>query len=105
MICPRCDGKTQVTDSRGAPHNTIRRRRECVACGHRFTTYESTISPLRTLKVVGGQAERSRRYYQNLPEDVRKARAKRSNNRAAAREEAARTGEPVAAIYKRMGVE
>ena len=105
MRCLRCDGATAVTDSRSAPENTLRRRRACVACGHRFTTYESTLRPVRVLKAIEGQAVRSRRYYQSLPEEVRKARAKRSNQRSAARQEAQRTGEPVAAIYKRWGIE
>lgn len=38
--CPTCGGPTGVVDSRGAAHNAVRRRRSCVACGLRFTTYE-----------------------------------------------------------------
>lgn len=42
MHCPYCDGdETRVVDSRAADGgSTIRRRRECTACGRRFTTYE-----------------------------------------------------------------
>ena len=42
MRCPRCEnGTTRVIDSRDLENgSTIRRRRECEACGHRFTTYE-----------------------------------------------------------------
>lgn len=42
MKCPKC-GKDddKVLDSRAAREGAaIRRRRECVLCGHRFTTYE-----------------------------------------------------------------
>lgn len=42
MKCPKC-GKDddKVLDSRAARDGAaIRRRRECLACGHRFTTYE-----------------------------------------------------------------
>ncbi|HET6744903.1 MAG TPA: transcriptional regulator NrdR [Candidatus Limnocylindria bacterium] len=42
MRCPRCntDG-TRVIDSRDLESgSTIRRRRECETCAHRFTTYE-----------------------------------------------------------------
>jgi transcriptional repressor NrdR len=42
MRCPKC-GKVEdkVIDSRASREGaTIRRRRECLACGHRFTTYE-----------------------------------------------------------------
>jgi transcriptional repressor NrdR len=42
MHCPRCENDTtRVIDSRDLEAgSTIRRRRECEACGHRFTTYE-----------------------------------------------------------------
>lgn len=41
MECPRCDRPTRVLESRRADEGAaIRRRRECSACGHRFTTYE-----------------------------------------------------------------
>ena len=42
MRCPRCDATgTRVIDSRDLEGGTtIRRRRECEACAHRFTTYE-----------------------------------------------------------------
>ncbi|MBI5819915.1 MAG: transcriptional repressor NrdR [Verrucomicrobia bacterium] len=44
MLCPKCrhvDDK--VIDSRMSRDGAvIRRRRECLGCGHRFTTYEET---------------------------------------------------------------
>ena len=42
MRCPRCEETgTRVIDSRDLEAgSTIRRRRECEACGYRFTTYE-----------------------------------------------------------------
>jgi transcriptional repressor NrdR len=42
LRCPRCNqGGTRVIDSRDLEAgSTIRRRRECEACAHRFTTYE-----------------------------------------------------------------
>jgi transcriptional repressor NrdR len=42
MRCPRCEAPgTRVIDSRDLESgSTIRRRRECEACSHRFTTYE-----------------------------------------------------------------
>ncbi|MHB1416284.1 MAG: transcriptional regulator NrdR [Chloroflexota bacterium] len=40
MRCPACDGvETRVIDSREMD-DAIRRRRECSACGQRFTTFE-----------------------------------------------------------------
>jgi transcriptional repressor NrdR len=42
MRCPRCDqDDDKVVDSRQSREgDAIRRRRECLDCGHRFTTYE-----------------------------------------------------------------
>src|SRR5919112_5051923 len=42
MRCPTCEhDTTRVIDSRDLDSgSSIRRRRECEACGHRFTTYE-----------------------------------------------------------------
>jgi transcriptional repressor NrdR len=42
MRCPACGHEEdRVVDSRATMENSaIRRRRECLACSHRFTTYE-----------------------------------------------------------------
>jgi transcriptional repressor NrdR len=42
MRCPKCGRQDdKVIDSRASREGaTIRRRRECVGCGYRFTTYE-----------------------------------------------------------------
>src|SRR5260370_22910569 len=42
MRCPKCGCQDdKVIDSRASREGeTIRRRRECIGCGHRFTTYE-----------------------------------------------------------------
>lgn len=42
MKCPNCGCEdSKVIDSRPVEeNNSIRRRRECLECGHRFTTYE-----------------------------------------------------------------
>lgn len=42
MRCPKCGcQEDRVVDSRASREGaTIRRRRECTACNHRFTTYE-----------------------------------------------------------------
>jgi transcriptional repressor NrdR len=53
MRCPYCDqDDTRVIDSRPADDNrTIRRRRECLSCQNRFTTYEVVESvPLVVIK-------------------------------------------------------
>lgn len=39
MTCPKCNEKTRVIDSTTDEDSTTRRR-ECVACGYRFSTIE-----------------------------------------------------------------
>ncbi len=55
MNCPTCGAAdSRVLDSRPAENNSIRRRRECPACGRRFTTYEVVETvPLTVLKKDG----------------------------------------------------
>lgn len=44
MRCPNCKSESQVIDTREAD-NSIRRRRVCLSCRQRFTTYERTEIP------------------------------------------------------------
>jgi transcriptional repressor NrdR len=56
MQCPKCHARDdKVIDSRAIKDETIiRRRRECLACAHRFTTYEEVErDDLRVLKRDG----------------------------------------------------
>ena len=56
MRCPSCGNlESKVVDSRPAEDgSSIRRRRECLACGTRFTTYErSGDNPLVIIKSDG----------------------------------------------------
>ena len=56
MKCPFCgDQESKVVDSRPAEDgNSIRRRRECIACQRRFTTYETVESlPIIVVKRDG----------------------------------------------------
>ena len=56
MRCPRCKSdKDRVVDSRASADGTaIRRRRECLVCFLRYTTYERIEStPLRVVKKNG----------------------------------------------------
>jgi len=59
MKCPFCGSvDTQVIDSRvSEPGDSIRRRRRCVACQKRFTTYETV--ELRLPQVVKTNGNRS----------------------------------------------
>jgi transcriptional repressor NrdR len=55
MECPYCHNiETKVTDSRDTGTMSIRRRRECLKCGKRFTTYEYIeLTPLYVKKKDG----------------------------------------------------
>ncbi len=58
MRCMYCDcTESKVIDSRSADDDrTIRRRRECIGCGRRFTTYETIeVTPLLVVKSDGNR--------------------------------------------------
>ena len=57
MHCPFCrTDDTRVIDSRSTQDGAIRRRRECLTCVRRFTTYEKIEeSPLRVVKKDGSR--------------------------------------------------
>nr|NIS40384.1 transcriptional repressor NrdR [Desulfuromonadales bacterium] len=59
MICPFCGhDDTRVIDSRlGKEGNNIRRRRECIACEKRFTTYERIEETLPLIVKKDGRRE------------------------------------------------
>ena len=74
MKCPYCGNKSKVIDSRSTGEG-IRRRRECKACGQRFTTYER-VAPIQ-LMVVKADGRREEFDRDKLLAGVRKACAKR----------------------------
>ena len=55
MRCPKCGFEdSRVIDSRPSDNDSIRRRRECEQCRHRFTTYERREeTPLSVIKRDG----------------------------------------------------
>ena len=60
MKCPYCGSvETRVVDSRYSEDmEAIRRRRECLNCGKRFTTYERVeIAPIIVIKKNGAREE------------------------------------------------
>jgi transcriptional repressor NrdR len=77
MRCTKCGWQEdKVIDSRASKEgSTIRRRRECLACGHRFTTYEQIEHEgLMVIKRDGRAEEFSR---EKLLAGIRKACQKR----------------------------
>ncbi len=57
MKCPFCAyTESKVVDSRPTEEGSIRRRRECLSCGGRFTTYETVESlPIIVIKKNGSR--------------------------------------------------
>ena len=77
MRCPYCKNEDdKVVDSRSSGEGCIiRRRRECLKCGHRFTTYEKIEqAPLMVVKKDGRREEFSRH---KLLNGIKKACEKR----------------------------
>ena len=77
MRCPKCGcQEDKVIDSRGSREGaTIRRRRQCSNCNHRFTTYEELEHEgLMVLKRDGRREEFSR---EKLLSGIKKACQKR----------------------------
>jgi len=63
MRCPKCSHmEDKVLDSRVARNgDATRRRRVCMGCGYRFTTYEEVVRPkLRVIKSDGRHEELDR---------------------------------------------
>ena len=67
MECPYCHHiETKVTDSRDTGVYTIRRRRECLKCNKRFTTYEYIeMTPVYVIKKDGRREKFDRNKIKN----------------------------------------
>lgn len=77
MLCPKCRSpKGQVVDSRLTQEGAVvRRRRTCLKCGHRFTTYEEvSVENFFVLKKDGRREPFAR---EKLCQGIRRACAKR----------------------------
>ena len=75
MICPYClSVGSKVTDKRRAPEG-IRRRRECLKCGKRFTTYEKVMK--ENLFVIKKDGRRESFDREKLEKGIEKAFEKR----------------------------
>ncbi len=57
MKCMFCgESESKVIDSRATDDGAIRRRRECLNCGKRFTTYETVVTtPVLVVKSSGAR--------------------------------------------------
>lgn len=78
MVCPKCSSDDlKVNESRDVDSGTaVRRRRECIVCKYRFTTYERIENPgLLVVKRSGGKEAYDR---EKILQGVTKALEKRS---------------------------
>jgi len=76
MKCPVCQNSTQVSNSRSADHGrAVKRRRVCLQCDRRFTTYERI--ELFGLSVVKRSGEKQPYLRHKLELGLRKALEKR----------------------------
>ena len=64
LQCPRCHGTSHKVVSTDHGQNAIVRRRECLGCGNRFNTSEST-------EQVAGELAAIRRHLESLMEIVK----------------------------------
>ncbi|HLA44606.1 MAG TPA: hypothetical protein VJZ27_14275, partial [Aggregatilineales bacterium] len=77
MKCPYCGitGESQVIDTSHDARGNIRRRRECKACGKRFSTIERSV--IATPLIVKTSGERQEFDRDKLIRGIRVACAKR----------------------------
>ena len=58
MLCPICGGDSKVLDTRtNESVNSVKRRRECMKCGKRFTTYERIEDMTLIVRKKSGRTE------------------------------------------------
>jgi transcriptional repressor NrdR len=59
MKCPYCGSESiRTLETRDSQNNTIRRRKECLNCGRRFTTYEYIETVEIIVRKTDGRIER-----------------------------------------------
>jgi transcriptional repressor NrdR len=59
MKCPYCgSAEFKTLETRDSPENTTRRRKECINCGKRFTTYEYVETVELMVRKKDGKIER-----------------------------------------------
>lgn len=101
MRCPKCGTQEdRVIDSRSSKEGaTIRRRRECLSCSHRFTTYEEIEHELLTVIKRDGRREPFSR--EKLVTGIQRACQKRPVSAEAIADAVERIVEGLAAEYER----
>ena len=101
MRCPFCNhDDTKVTDSRlAAEGGQVRRRRECLSCGERFTTFET--AELLMPRVIKGDGSREPFDERKLKGGMLKALEKRPVSLDAVEQATARIGHRLRSLGER----
>ena len=101
MHCPFCSHvETKVTDSRlAADGSQIRRRRECLKCGERFTTFES--AELLMPRIIKSDGSREPFEENKLKQGMIKALEKRPISSEAIDEAVSRIGHKLRVLGER----
>lgn len=100
MMCPYCrHDETKVIDSRASAEFAIRRRRECLNCNRRFTTFEKVEElPIKVIKKDGSRVPFNR---EKIREGLEKACYKRPVSEAQIEQIISRTEAEVYENYER----
>ena len=71
MLCPKCKrDMLHVVDSRSLDEISIYRRRECLACGHRFNTTEISVDDYERLEKLAADWQSIAQTYLQLRADA-----------------------------------
>ncbi|HEY6169657.1 MAG TPA: transcriptional regulator NrdR [Verrucomicrobiae bacterium] len=100
MRCPKCgQQEDKVIDSRSSKEGaTIRRRRECLGCGFRFTTYEEVEHP--GLMVIKRDSRRELFSREKLLHGIQRACEKRPVSHQAIEEVVDRIADQITTRYE-----
>lgn len=73
-LCPECEGKTAVIDSRENPNGSITRRRMCKNCGWRYNTVEieECLSDFTMLREKIAKLEKQNERYKRIINQIRR---------------------------------
>lgn len=67
--CPKCGSRSEVIDSRET-ENSIRRRRGCIKCSSRWTTFEMSAGDARALDKLRDATSTARRALKEVEASV-----------------------------------
>lgn len=73
FLCPRCNGGLRVVDSRPASifnRQSIRRRRVCTVCPHKFTTFEINADEMERANLMQSKLKRIADIAREMPSPV-----------------------------------